>query len=422
MLHISSSVRQRKAVETTINNDGADGKDDIFTKEFTVAEASNAAVKSNTGDRHKNFPQEINVSGRATFKPEVSAAVDFSSGTPSAAPTTLSAIPRAMSTSPTAIVSRSSSAPSRKPSLEPTSSSSSAPSHWPSLAPTFLPTISPVANVSSDEPSAAPSAPPTVDCNADISGSWGIQSNVALSVEYLYEIELNPSLLVNKSVEHDILPAVERAIIDKLISVLVDSKCGNDSRQRRRKILAGRRLEIVGARTSPDEIVFHELSCQVQLAHTENECDVVAASLTLYVIGTESEEKTTALSAIKEGMDNDEFVHADEAIISLTFIEIHPQGYEIEDTNTRATDGTESIDRNNLPVILIAAGAAFFFILLLLFLRRRQKDKNDADDDSLENNSQDEIIAQSVLRSDEYSASDDETLRLAESMQFSGGL
>lgn len=123
----------------------------------------------------------------------------------------------------------------------------SMPTLYPSSAPSFRP---------SSEPSVAPSTSPTVGCSVDTSGLYGNISDNNSTLKCTYEIETNFN--TSAGLETAIIPALERAIIDRLLPVLFPSCGGNDGR-RELKILHRRRLETVfGVSASPDEILLSE--------------------------------------------------------------------------------------------------------------------------------------------------------------------
>jgi hypothetical protein len=145
------------------------------------------------------------------------------------------------STSPTQAPSPS---PSTNPTSSPTSRPSSPPTSTPSVAPSSTPTTS---------PSSAPSEP---TCEST-QGVWGGDSGESTVIAYGYELETAMTGLtiigIEDYIETEVLPELERAIVDSVLSEVFPENCGSG----RRKLRVGRRLEVIGvSKNPPDEIVI----------------------------------------------------------------------------------------------------------------------------------------------------------------------
>lgn len=224
-----------------------------------------------------------------------------------------------------------------------------------------------------------------------------------MPIEYAYEIETDlwRSGKNNTLLEGEVLPALEKAINDRLFSVLLSSKCGGlglDVGQRRRgewqfhppRIGEGRRgrnLDAVGISARPDEVVYSGVPCEeLNLTNSANDCTVVEGALQLYIDGKERDERGTVLTIIKNGMDNDEFLHAHESIAQLIFVNLRPRNYPSAGVGTRSAPEDDNNPGWQIPYIIIGAFVLALLLLLCCALRRRKKDEED-DIESLEGRS-----------------------------------
>jgi hypothetical protein len=130
--------------------------------------------------------------------------------------------------------------PSVEPTFVPTNLRSQSPSSSP--PPTQLPSISPT---SSQAPSSVPSTRPSVDCTADENGSFGDTSTGNESLVLIYNYELTTQTNDTKLLNDDILPALEVAISDRLLTLIYSKNCASR-----------RRLELVGLSASPSDVVY----------------------------------------------------------------------------------------------------------------------------------------------------------------------
>lgn len=182
---------------------------------------------------------------------------------------------------------------------------------------------------------------------------------------------------------NDILPALELAINEQLLSILFPLKCGDKENDRYR------RLDLVGISSRPEEMVLEGVSCQLSLANSSHECVVVEGGAKLFVDGNASDTKRQVLEAIKDGMDNDKFLYAHGAIVRLTFTKINTEGISTQDAGVLSTRSSENT--TSVPPYVYVAGAGAGALLVagaLVFFQRKQKEDEDEDDgeedDSLE--------------------------------------
>jgi hypothetical protein len=158
---------------------------------------------------------------------------------------------------------------SRLPSAPPTQVPSKVPSSNPSVEPTFVPTNLRSQSPSSSSPpstqlpsTSVPSTRPSSDCTADENGSFGDTStgNESL-IKYNYELttQTNDTTLLNDK----ILPALEVAISNRLLTLIYSKNCAGR-----------RRLELVGLSAIPLDVVYENGKIHVG-ALTSNACAVI---------------------------------------------------------------------------------------------------------------------------------------------------
>eukprot|EP00957_Ditylum_brightwellii_P022195 1674508-Ditylum_brightwellii.AAC.1 len=124
--------------------------------------------------------------------------------------------------------------------------------------------------------------------------------------------------------ENDILPNIEIAIKDAILSVLFDT-CGDSRRLQTTERGPTERLEALGLSSLPRDAPLEE-ECQVNTRDPSNECTSVEGALTLLYRGTLSNEKTIILNTIEAGMKNGAFVSSHPAIAWITYIEERKDG------------------------------------------------------------------------------------------------
>lgn len=265
------------------------------------------------------------------------------------------------------------------PSTLPTSNPSQNPSESPSVRPSLMPTRNP-----SRIPSTVPSVMPSFDCSPNATGFFGSPANASVQIEYTYEIETDPSK--GGDMVDDILPALEQAINEKLLSIFFPLKCGDKENDRYR------RLDLVGISSRPEEMVLEGVSCQLSLANSSHECAVVEGGFQLFVDGNASDIKRQVLDTINDGMDNDKFLYAHGAIVRLTFTKISTEGISTQDADVLSTQNSEN--NTSVPPYVYVAGAGAGALLIagaLVLFQRKHKEDDDEDegeeDDSLEANS-----------------------------------
>jgi hypothetical protein len=108
----------------------------------------------------------------------------------------------------------------------------------------LVPTVVP-----SSQPSSAPSDKKCVSND----GVYGDIDGVATTIGYAYELESNTTEVL---IELEVLPELERAIIDSLLSEVFAEECGSE----RRHLRVDRRLQnlIFGISKNPDDLILDD--------------------------------------------------------------------------------------------------------------------------------------------------------------------
>eukprot|EP00978_Attheya_sp_CCMP212_P016312 scaffold42615_cov55-Attheya_sp.AAC.3 len=335
------------------------------------------------------------------------------------------------------------SSPSASPSAGPTRSPSAAPSQSPSARPSlsFSPSIetseTPSMSLSpSISPTGTPSMSPSIDCTSDETGSFGVTNitndrneTTSLTVTYYYEVETSTTTVDNDDpqevVQTVILPAIERAISDRIIALFFNDRAGecaarldNDINNLRKRQLQmqmqmqqqerRRKLEVVGVSGSPPDVIYEGSECQIggqdllgpstDNTTTNNSstnifqmipdaCSVVEGELTLFVKTTnvKGDEEERVKTLIREGMEEGDFVSAHPNIYKLHYID------NFEDQYVKAEDDNEGgflqdlVDQFGvIPLAIVAAAIAmvcFLCLVLCLCLRKRKNEDDDCDND-----------------------------------------
>jgi len=279
--------------------------------------------------------------------------------------------------------------------------STSAPTPGPSTsAPSHLPTVS-------HAPSRLPTVAPSVECTSDETGSFGASTGNAIQITYNYEIETSTTD-TNKLVDI-IIPALEKAVSDKLVLLFFDglNECGSGGErmlQQEQQHLQ-RRLRLVGLTGNPPDSEIDGVQCRIGIvdnatsATTRNifrntvmsstkMCKVVEGKSTLYVTEYDRSdighvEKEQAVNAIKEGMDGDEFISSHPDIVNVHFIENLDKYIVVQDVsdNTKEddTDNTTSgWKAGTFPIFIAAVSSAILaFLFIFAYLCKRRIEKED---------------------------------------------
>jgi hypothetical protein len=124
------------------------------------------------------------------------------------------------------------------------------------VVPTVAPSSAPSPKPSSAPSSRASSAPADKKCDSN-DGVYGDIDGVATTIGYAYELESNTTEVL---IELEILPELERAIIDGLLSEVFGEECGGSER---RHLRVDRRLqnEIFGISKNPDDLILEDGKC-----------------------------------------------------------------------------------------------------------------------------------------------------------------
>jgi hypothetical protein len=96
-----------------------------------------------------------------------------------------------------------------------------------------------------------PSAAPTDSKCESAEGVYGDISGDSTVIAYTYELEASTT---EELIIGEVLPALERAIVDSILSEVFEEDCGPG----RRKLRVGRRLGVIGVSKNPDDSILGE--------------------------------------------------------------------------------------------------------------------------------------------------------------------
>jgi hypothetical protein len=95
-----------------------------------------------------------------------------------------------------------------------------------------------------------PSAAPSESKCESTEGVYGdVTAEVSTVIPYAYELEANTTEIL---IEMLVLPELEKAILDSILSEVFEEDCGSG----RRKLRVGRRLGVIGVSKNPDDMII----------------------------------------------------------------------------------------------------------------------------------------------------------------------
>eukprot|EP00550_Attheya_septentrionalis_P000565 CAMPEP_0198282260 /NCGR_PEP_ID=MMETSP1449-20131203/2103_1 /TAXON_ID=420275 /ORGANISM="Attheya septentrionalis, Strain CCMP2084" /LENGTH=314 /DNA_ID=CAMNT_0043978443 /DNA_START=146 /DNA_END=1090 /DNA_ORIENTATION=- len=218
-----------------------------------------------------------------------------------------------------------------------------------------------------------PSPPSDSICVTDENGVYGSEVEGGLiPLTYYFELEVNRS----EEVTEVVLPAIENAIIDRLLALFVQV-CGGTSR-----LGSTRRLELVGLASSPQDTIFEGLECK---EGAESPCYVVEGQMSLFSTTAALQDKSAAIEGIKSGCEDDAFVAADTRIMKINYISdissynqaIQPEEPPEEPTPVPSNTGGGGI--GFLPIVLSAIAGVALLVVAFLVMQRRSAQEDDED-------------------------------------------
>ena len=286
-------------------------------------------------------------------------------------------------------------APSRRVDTDRPSVDSGPPTNVDSGPPMTTPTVAPsTLIVGTPLPTVAPTL--AVETCTAHDGVWGLLEGDLQVVSYGYELETVPSTTENQLIT-EVLPALEEAFTQFLLPVLAVEECGS-----RRKLLdvpvvslgrtGNRRLQVstfVGISSRPDDVVVEGLACFTPNRGADNQCRLMYGELSLYfndTTGNEVRRGRTARfldenedlvrQALKGGMEDDEFLYADDRIVRVTYVD------DI-DTIINDINGGSDLEASNGVVVgwVVAATVAGALLVGAAAYKRRRHQQEAAGDD-----------------------------------------
>jgi hypothetical protein len=223
-------------------------------------------------------------------------------------------------------------------------------------------------------------------CNVDVEGFYGENTVNETPIEFKYELEYKPESSID-----EVLPALERAILDKVLPTLFGGEC--EMRQLRR------RLQAVGASINPSDIEivgceFHlaiHIACRLDLSHlwslifftlqvdctlklmNYSSCAVMDGKMTIYTddgafVGTDAVKEE-----IKRAMNDGNFNTISDVV----------NVFYVDDQATAPVEGDEGSGTQSTPTnnglappfyAVIAVAGALVVVIAGVLWRRKDKD------------------------------------------------
>lgn len=211
--------------------------------------------------------------------------------------------------------------------------------------------------------------PSELKCATDENGFYGTESAHTVSVSFTYELEFSDSSGLD-----EVLPSLERAFADALLPVFFSS---GDCAQVGVAVHDNASL-VLGVSTKPDDTVLDDVICNATTAN--NTCEILSGELFIFVAdsGMESSIEDAAITTLKSGSENDDFLDAHVAINRVTFVDLETEGPIIGDPDpiTGAPLGGDP-RLVTFVIVGIVAGIAALFLILALLARKKRSDDNE---------------------------------------------
>ena len=206
-------------------------------------------------------------------------------------------------------------------------------------------------------------------CATDENGFYGTESAHTVSVSFTYELEFSDSSALDK-----VLPSLERAFADALLPVFFSSgDCAQVG-----VVVNANSLLVLGISTKPDDAVLDDVICNATEAN--NTCEVLSGELSIFVAdsGMEGSIEDAAITTLKTGSENDDFLDAHVAIDRVTFVDLETEGPINGDPDpiTGASLGGDP-RLSTLVIVGIVVGIAALFLILVLLARKKRSDANE---------------------------------------------
>lgn len=220
--------------------------------------------------------------------------------------------------------------------------------------------------------------PPCVTSDGTFGSIVDDSNLIAVPFHYYYEMETVTGTGELK-INNDILPILEKAIVDSILQEVFPEKCATTAFGKRnlRESQNRRHLEVVGVSMYPPDYVTVD-SCDV----LTGECSVVKGQLTMFTHVEEVEQEQARIeSLIKEHMNSGEYNSVSEDIVELRYLDGSPNTSEsnIEDGDLCSGAGcAENDGTNGLRVgLYVGLGALIAILAGVVFRITRRMRSND---------------------------------------------
>ena len=282
--------------------------------------------------------------------------------------------------------------PTHLTSVAPTHSSVSSLAHASTLAsvgPSFVPS-----SINSFAPLEVlyPSTSPSFACETQ-DGFYGKQSSNTIVMQFVYELEIDPSSGEQTMNLYDqVFRPLEAEFNSFLLPTLFPLACDTNSNNNGVTAAPGLQM-VVGITTLPNDLILNEFECRQVPVTAGNLCNVVRGEFTIFTNAVKRRGLQIGVgkitNALHQGMDNGAFDDAHPSIERVSFVEWADMldraasggdNARVDDEPTPIVGQEGSEDEGFLVgVVVVSAGAAL--ILVAAIAHRRRKDKSDVEND-----------------------------------------
>jgi hypothetical protein len=284
--------------------------------------------------------------------------------------------------------------PINSPTADPALTASKSPSANPSLWTLSVSTQPVAATTSSSAPSSPqmPTPSPATASCVSTDGTFGIVDRddlIVVPVNYVYELETVPDT-TESEIENEILPNVERAIVDSLLSEAFPDGC-NSSSFGRKRIRVRRRLEVTGISMNPPDLVNPEFVCETEaMFDPANDCVIVDGELMLFTDNGHAEEEQALIQEfIKNEMDSGAYDNSSDRIVRMRYLDVSlepPESNLPGENNENGSSDVPNIQNDVRIGVLVGLFAVLALVSGITYGARRRQIRNADDGNDLRTN------------------------------------
>jgi hypothetical protein len=243
----------------------------------------------------------------------------------------------------------------------------------------------------------APTSNDETDAEACVSsdGTFGNISLKTIQITNLYEMQTVAG--VDKTqIENEILPSLEKVIVDSILHELFPENCAATAIGKRRRELQrslnDESLKVIGVSMYPPDDITTNTACEVlSSSDSTSECFVLKGNMTIYLDEDQIVEEEQIIqkqesvgNVIKENMNSGVYDEASDDILRLHYLEKRdPTASNVSDAN----DGDKQVKSRNrsLRIGLFVGIGTLTAVLAGVIFRLTRRMRNNDDQTELQN-------------------------------------